>query len=392
MTPLANNRFFLHIAAYFRRIDKILWLLMLAIAAFSLLLLKSVSRATATDYFQTQLFVTILGLVAAVALSSIDYEGIASFWLLLAGFSFFLMLYTIFFGVSVQGGGGVDARAWISIAGRTFQTSELVKILFMITYSKHIAILRERGLIRNPGQVMLLAAHAAVPVLLCHFQGDDGAAIVFFAMFLCMSLAGGVQIRYFVLLGALVAVSVPILWNFVLSEYQIKRFTSVYNLDDPAVQLDEGYQQYQGRLSIGSGQLTGKGLFSGPRVESNYVTFQHSDYIFSVAGEELGFLGCTAIILLLLFYLLRVLYIASKGAGRSRALHVLRLFRADRAAVRLEHRHVPCASARHGRHAAVLLGRRQQRHLPVSRLRPRAERLHAPQRRRRPAPAQRAGT
>ena len=72
MTPLANNRFFLHIAAYFRRIDKILWLLMLAIAAFSLLLLKSVSRATATDYFQTQLFVTILGLVAAVALSSID--------------------------------------------------------------------------------------------------------------------------------------------------------------------------------------------------------------------------------------------------------------------------------------------------------------------------------
>ena len=73
------------------------------------------------------------------------------------------------------------------------------------------------------------------------------------------------------------------------------------------------YQQYQGRLSIGSGQLTGKGLFSGPRVESNYVTFQHSDYIFSVAGEELGFLGCTAIILLLLFYLLRVLYIASKA-------------------------------------------------------------------------------
>ena len=165
----------------------------------------------------------------------------------------------------------------------------------------------------QPGQVMLLAVHAAVPVLLCHFQGDDGAAIVFFAMFLCMSLAGGVQIRYFVLLGALVAVSVPILWNFVLSEYQIKRFTSVYNLDDPAVQLDEGYQQYQGRLSIGSGQLTGKGLFSGPRVESNYVTFQHSDYIFSVAGEELGFLGCTAIILLLLFYLLRVLYIASKA-------------------------------------------------------------------------------
>ena len=86
------------------------------------------------------------------------------------------------------------------------------------------------------------------------------------------------------------------LWKFVLSEYQIKRFTSVYNLDDPSIQLNEGYQQVQGRISIGSGQLTGKGLFNGPRVETNLVTFQHSDFIFSVAGEELGFIGCTAII------------------------------------------------------------------------------------------------
>ena len=127
------------------------------------------------------------------------------------------------------------------------------------------------------------------------------------------SPGGGVQLRYFILLGALVAVSVPVLWKFVLSEYQIKRFTSVYNLDDPSIQLNEGYQQVQGRISIGSGQLTGKGLFNGPRVETNLVTFQHSDFIFSVAGEELGFIGCTAIIVLLLLYLLRVLYIASKA-------------------------------------------------------------------------------
>ena len=309
---MANNRFFLHIAAYFRRIDKILWLLMLAIAAFSLLLLKSVSRATATDYFQTQLFVTILGLVAAVALSSIDYEGIASFWLLLAGFSFFLMLYTIFFGVSVQGGGGVDARAWISIAGRTFQTSELVKILFMITYSKHIAILRERGLIRKPGQVMLLAVHAAVPVLLCHFQGDDGAAVIFFFMFLAMSFAAGVQLRYFLgLLGA-VLIAAPLAWQFVLEDYQKRRIINMMNPEaDP---LGDGLQQLQGKISIGSGRLWGQGLFQGPRVENNRVPLQHSDFIFSVAGEELGFIGCMLIIVLLFLLLLRLLYIARRSA------------------------------------------------------------------------------
>ena len=274
---------------------------MLTISTFSLILLKSVSRAMNTDYFKTQLVVTVAGLLAALVLSFIDYESIASFWYLIAGFSVFIMLYTMFFGISVQGSEGVNARAWISLAGRTFQTSELVKICFMLTYAKHISVLRVQNKINHPLHVVLLALHAAVPVLLCHVQGDDGAAIVFFFMFLCMSLGGGVQLRYFILLGALVAVSLPVLWKFVLSEYQIKRFTSVYNLDDPSIQLNEGYQQVQGRISIGSGQLTGKGLFNGPRVETNLVTFQHSDFIFSVAGEELGFIGCTAIIVLLLF-------------------------------------------------------------------------------------------
>ena len=310
---MMQNRFFLRFIRWFRRIDKVFWVLMLTVSAFSLLLLKSVSRATNTDYFGTQLVVTLVGLSAAALLSLVDYDNIAAFWKLIAGVSVAAMLYTLVFGISVQGSGGVNAKAWISIAGRTFQTSELVKIFFILTYAKHISVVREKEQITNPLHVFLLALHAAVPVLLCHLQGDDGAAIVFLFMFLCMSLAGGVQLRYFLLLGAVIALALPFIWNNVLSEYQIKRFTSVYNLDDPSVQLNEGYQQYQGRLSIGSGQLFGKGLFNGNRVESNLVTFQHSDFIFSVAGEELGFIGCTALIVLLFVYLLRILYIASKA-------------------------------------------------------------------------------
>ena len=310
---MTKNRFFLRFIRWFRRIDKVFWLLMLSVSVFSLLLLKSVSRATNTDYFQTQLVVTLVGLSAAARLSLIDYDNIAAFWKLIAGISVAAMMYTLVFGISIQGSGGVNAKAWISLAGRTFQTSELVKILFMLTYSKHLSIIKEKGKLKNPLMVFLLAGHAAVPVILCHLQGDDGAAIVFLFMFLCMSLGGGIQLRYFVLLGVLIALAVPFIWNNVLSEYQINRFTSVYNLDDPSVQLNEGYQQYQGRLSIGSGQMFGKGLFNGSRVESNLVTFQHSDFIFSVAGEELGFIGCTALILLLFLYLVRILHIANKA-------------------------------------------------------------------------------
>ena len=74
--------------------------------------------------------------------------------------------------------------------------------------------------------------------------------------------------------------------------------------------MDEGYQQYQGRISIGSGGLTGEGLFNGSRVASQSVTFQQSDFIFSVAGEELGFVGCVLIIVLLLLLMIKVLHVA----------------------------------------------------------------------------------
>ncbi len=283
---------------------------MAAISAYSLLLLRSVDSSTGSGYFRTQVFAITLGVVGAVVLSLMDYGELANFWYLLAGFSIFLMIYTALFGVLVSGSGGVNARAWINIGGRTFQSSELVKIIFMLTYSKHLDTLRKRNLINQPLQVVLLGCHALVPILLCQMQKDTGAGIVFFAMFLAMSLAAGVQLRYFAILGGVVVFSLPLLWKFVMDDYQKMRFIALFNLDDPSVQMDAGYQQYQGRISIGSGKLNGQGLFNGSRVASNSVPFQHSDYIFSVAGEELGFVGCSLIILLLLLLMVKILHVA----------------------------------------------------------------------------------
>ena len=85
---------------------------------------------------------------------------------------------------------------------------------------------------------------------------------------------------------------------------------ALFNLDNVDVQVNEGYQQYQGMISIGSGKVTGQGLFNGSRVASNSVPFQQSDYIFSVAGEELGLVGCSLIILLLFLLLVKVIHVA----------------------------------------------------------------------------------
>ena len=304
------KRCFKGIWNYIKKADILLWILVAAISAYSLLLLRSVDSATGSSYFRTQVFAIALGVAGAIVISLLDYGELANFWYLLAGFSVFLMIYTALFGEAVQGSGGVDARAWINMGGRTFQSSELVKIAFCLTFAKHLDTLRKRGLVDNPVHVVLLACHALVPMLLCQLQGDTGAAIVFFAMFLCMSLAAGVKLRYFAILGGMVLVALPLVWRFAMSEYQKDRIVALFNLDNVDVQVNEGYQQYQGMISIGSGKVTGQGLFNGSRVASNSVPFQQSDYIFSVAGEELGLVGCSLIILLLFLLLVKVIHVA----------------------------------------------------------------------------------
>ena len=307
------NQFGKAFVDYLKRADIILWLLLAGISTYSLLLLKSVSRATPDDYFRTQVMAIGLGVCGAVFVSLIDYADLAGFWKLITGFSIFLMIYTYFFGERIQGSGGVDARAWIQILGRTFQTSELVKVAFMITYAKHLDMVKSRGRLDEFPQVVLLGCHALVFLLLCQLQGDTGATVVFFFMFVAMSLAAGVQLRYFAILAGMILVGLPLAWRYIMPDYQKARFIAVFNLDDPDVRLQDGYQQWQGRISIGSGKLKGQGLFEGSRVASNVVVFQQSDFIFSVAGEELGFIGCVLIMVLLLLFMLKVLHVAGSA-------------------------------------------------------------------------------
>ncbi len=305
------------VADYFRRSDKLYWLLILTISAYSLLLLRTVppDPSSGKNYFSTMVLAMAVGYFGAVILTLVDYREIAAFWYIIAGFCLFLMLYTLKFGIAVQNTGGVNAKAWIDLKVTTFQPSELVKIGFMVTFAKHLSALEERGLLKSPLHVVLLACHALVPIALVFLQNDDGAGVIFFCMFLCMAFAAGVQLRYFAVLFAAVGVAVPLAWKYdVFEYYQKQRILVTYHLDDnPDIVRNYGYQQWQGRTSIGSGGLWGRGLFQSPRVNSRMVPEQESDYIFSVVGEQLGFVGCIALILLLLFLLWRTLYIARKS-------------------------------------------------------------------------------
>lgn len=307
------SKFWNKTKSYFRLTDSIFWSISVSTSIFSLLLLLSVSRTSNFGYFRTQLIAIIIGYIGAFIITKSDYRIIAKHYVFVAVICVLLIICTLIFGTSVTGNSGIDAKAWLKLPGGiSFQPSELAKIGFMITFSKHLSVLKEKNELTSFFNVALLGVHALVPIALTHLQGDDGAAIIFFFMFLFMAFAAGVQLRYFFAVFAAIILMIPILWNYVFAEYQKQRIINQINPEaDP---LNTGFQQIQGKISIGSGKIFGQGLFNGPRVGSNSVPIQESDFIFSVAGEELGFIGCTLIILLLCLMLFRTLKTASMSS------------------------------------------------------------------------------
>lgn len=284
---------------FFTKSDVILWLLAVAASVYSLILINSMQRVSDYSYMTPQILALTLGYIAAVVITLIDYETFSRMWIPLIILSLVLLGIVFVFGRNVT---GTDDTAWITLPGGiSFQPSELVKIFFIITFSKHLQILKNNDMLHSLVGVITLLIHMGIPVALIHMQGDDGTVLIFIFMFLIMSFVGGVQLRYFLIMLLLLAAGIPIFWNYFLNDEHKNRFTAIFDIDGNAMKT-YGWQQYQGKVSVASGGLSGSGLGNGARVASGIVPEQENDFIFTVAGEELGFIGC----LLLLFILLAI--------------------------------------------------------------------------------------
>lgn len=295
---------------YLKQTDLLFWIMTLIASLYGIALIWSQQRAGDVNFIRTQIFAVILGYIAAVIISMIDYNIIAKLWWLVAVVGLALTIAVFFIGIQVS---GTDDTGWIRLPGNiTFQPSELTKIFFIITFSKHLSYLIEIDKLKNFVGVITLVAHAAVPILLIHFQGDDGAALIFAFMFLIMSFMAGVQLRYFIILGAAVAAAIPLIWTKLLNDDQKNRLIVLFTNDDSMIQ-NYGWQQYQGKISIATGGLFGKGYYNGPRVENNTVPYQENDFIFTVAGEELGFIGCIALIVLMALICIKIIHTSTQS-------------------------------------------------------------------------------
>ena len=205
------NSFVRSVKKFFTKSDIMLWLLTVVAIVYSIILIGSMQRSGDYNYLKSQIIAIVIGYVIAIALSLLDYESIISIWWLFAGIGLVLLVVVLFVGINVS---GTDDTAWISLPGGfSFQPSELVKIVFIITFTKHLQVLISSEKIYSLLGVLSLIPHIMVPVLLVHMQGDDGTALVFALMFIFMVFVAGIQLRYFLIMLLLLCTAIPIIWT-----------------------------------------------------------------------------------------------------------------------------------------------------------------------------------
>ena len=289
--------------------DHALFWLCVFVSAFGVLLVYSatLSKTDSGQLFSRDVIVmaaaVVLGLLLCLVISWFDYEAILRFWFIIAGVSILLMLLLFVFGTGPSERS--DVRTWLPLRlgsfSLFFQPSELLKFAFIITFSLHLDYVGSD--INRPLNLLLLGVHAAIPTLLVVVTGDLGSAIVFVMIFGAMMFIANVKLRYFILAGAAALAAVPLVWVKVFNDIQRDRFLALIYPDNYP---DIIYQQKQGRIAMGTGGLFGSGLFEGLHVQNGLVPEAKNDMILAVAGEELGFIGCMALMLMFLFIILRI--------------------------------------------------------------------------------------
>lgn len=301
------------IADFFRETDKLMLFLCIFASLFGSVAVLSATRHLGTMRpFLVQLIGLFGGTVAALIISAFDFETLMRRWYLIAPLGLIPVILTFFIGYAPK---GTDDKAWLDLGFTTFQPSELLKIAFIITFATHIDKIKDG--INKPKNLIPLCLHGAFPVLLIHFQGDDGTALVFAVMFVCMLCAAGVSWKYFVSAFVALLAAAPLIYFVIMNDQQRTRIKTLFDIESDI--QGATFQQYRGRMALANGRLFGQGLFKGTLTQSGGVPEGQNDFIFVSIGEELGFIGCLLVLLLLgavCFKALNVARICRKQSGK----------------------------------------------------------------------------
>ena len=294
-----------------RQTDLVLLALCCTATAYGILMIYS-----ATRYMNTLRLVlvqtggAVVGIILFFLLSLVDISELMrkKGWLWLTLFGLGMILLLLVFGEA----GDTGNLAWLDFPFLPFmvQPSEIVKLTFTV---------QENRTLKKLPDVLFLGAHLMVFFLLYYkISSDMGSDLVFVAIFICMCFVAGVSKGWFIGGGLTAALAFYILWEEdVIEDYMKNRFIVVF--DHSFHPMEEGWHQTRSLMTLGGGKLTGMGLFHGVQTQSkdsSSLPNRHTDFIFSVIGEELGFIGCLLALAILAAIVLRCIYVARNAHSK----------------------------------------------------------------------------
>lgn len=290
------------------KIPSIDWLLLSAIIPIILGGLFTMSSFSDTNiFFNRQLIWIAISLLVFFFLSTIDFKFLRKtgiiFGIYVATVAILLLLYVL--GATVKG-----AQGWFSFGAFSIQPSEFAKLALILLLAKYFS--RRHIEIKNLRHIVVSGVYAGIIFVLVALQPDFGSALIIFCIWFGMVLVSGISKKHVLLVFTLVTLVVGLLWNFVFYEYQKQRImTFIHPLQDIR---GTGYNAYQSTITVGSGQVLGKGLGYGTQSRLKFLPEYQTDFIFAAYAEEWGFVGVLLLFFLYMFVLWRILKTAINGA------------------------------------------------------------------------------
>ncbi|ABW19610.1 rod shape-determining protein RodA [Alkaliphilus oremlandii] len=257
-------------------------------------------------YIKTQVISIVLGIMAIVVIMLFDYNTFAKMYV-----PIYIVCNAMLLAVFVFGKGSEDwgAQRWIRFGSFGFQPSDFAKIGIIICLAKMLDDNKDN--LHRPQVIFKVLLFAGFPMVLILMQPDLGTTLIFASFVFGMLFVAGLKYKYILIAMATGVVLTPLAWFGVLHPYQRQRVFIFLNPEqDP---LGDGYHTLQSRVAVGAGMIFGKGLFNGTSNQFGFLPEKHTDFIFSVVAEELGFLGVTVLILLYFIMLYKCIKIAREA-------------------------------------------------------------------------------
>lgn len=291
----------------FKKIDFGLIIVVLLICIIGVVVVGSATYSLGSErYIRTQIISILIGVAAIIVIMCIDYNTFARLYIPIYVISNAMLLAVFVLG---QGSESWGADRWIRIGGFGFQPSDFAKIGIIICLAKVLEDKKDE--LHKPSVLIKILLFAGFPMLLVLAQPDLGTTLIFAAFVFGMLFVAGLKYKYIVMAGIIGLVTAPLAWFGVLHPYQRSRVLIFLNPEqDP---LGQGYHTLQSRVAVGAGMLFGKGLFNGTSNQFGFLPEKHTDFIFSVVAEELGFVGVAVLIILYFIMLYKCINIAREA-------------------------------------------------------------------------------